>query len=166
MFGKISSRLMSGCAASAVAALALSFAGQAGAQTYNEQPGYDRPANDQPSYDQRDRDANDSTRVGDLVVTPDYRPNRADNGIPTQRVYASRVVYFDDLDLNTAWGVHELHARVVRAAADACNQLDNEYPMGLVPIDSSDGDCKARAVRHAMADAPIGDAADADYHGY
>ena len=35
-----------------------------------------------------------------------------------------------------------------------------------VPIDSSDGDCKARAVRHAMADAPIGDAADADYHGY
>jgi UrcA family protein len=165
MFAKISSRLMSGAAASAVATLALSFAGHASAQAYND-PAYDRPAYDQPNYDHHAYDAGDSTRVGDLVVTPEYRPDRSIDGIPTQRVYASRVVYFDDLDLNTAWGVHELHARVVRAATEACNQLDNEYPMGLVPIDSSDGDCKARAIRHAMANAPIGDAVDTDYRGY
>ena len=55
---------------------------------------------------------------------------------------------------------------MVRAATDACNQLDNQYPMGLLPIDSNDGDCKARAIRHAMADAPIGEAVDTDYRGY
>lgn len=155
MFGKISSLLASGCGATAAAVLGLSFATHASAQPYY----------DQPSYDQRD-DTDGSTRVGDLVVTPEYRADRSVDGIPTERVYASRVVYFDDLDLNTAWGVHQLHARVARAASDACNQLDNQYPMGLVPLDSSDGDCKARAIRHAMAAAPIGDAEDTDYRGY
>jgi len=155
MFGRISSLLLSGCVASATAALGLSFAAPAGAQPY-----YDRPAYDQPNYNA------DATGVSEVVVTPDYRNARSENGIPTQRVYASRVVHFGDLDLSTRWGVQELHARVVRAASDACNQLDNEYPMGLLPIDSNDTDCKARAIRHAMADAPIGDAADADYNGY
>jgi UrcA family protein len=155
MFGRISSHLMSGCAVSAAAALGLSFAGQAAAQTYN-----DRPAYDQPGYEA------DAPSVGEVVVTPDYRSARTWNGIPTERIYASRVVHFGDLDLSTRWGVHELHARVVRAATEACNQLDNQYPMGLLPIDSNDGDCKARAIRHAMADAPIGEAVDADYNGY
>ena len=155
MFGRISSRLLSGCAVSAAAALGLSFAGQAVAQSYNVQPAYD-----QPSY------AADAPNVSEVVVTPSYRNDRSDNGIPTERVYASRVVHFGDLDLSTGWGVHELHARVVRAATDACNQLDSQYPMGLTPLDSNDGDCRAHAIRHAMADAPIGDAVDTDYHGY
>jgi UrcA family protein len=154
MFGRISRLLLSGCAASATAALGLSFAAQAGAQTY-----YDRPAYDQPNYDA------DAPNVSEVVVTPSYRNERSENGIPTERVYASRVVHFGDLDLSTRWGVHELHARVVRAASDACNQLDNQYPRGLIPLDSNDTDCRARAIRHAMADAPIGDAADADYNG-
>jgi hypothetical protein len=62
--------------------------------------------------------------------------------------------------------VQELHARVVRAATDACNQLDNQWPQGLSPIDSNDGDCKARAIRNAMAEAPIGQDVDTDYTGY
>jgi UrcA family protein len=155
MFGRNSGRLLSGCAVSAAAALGLSFAGQAVAQSYSDQPAYDRPG-----YEA------DAPSVSEVVVTPSYRNDRSENGIPTERVYASRVVRFGDLDLSTRWGVHELHARVVRAATDACNQLDSQYPMGLVPIDSNDTDCKARAIRHAMADAPIGDAVDTDYHGY
>ena len=157
MFGKFSNLLLSGCAASAAAALGLSFAGHAGAQTY-----------DQPSYDQRgyDADYDSAPSVGELVVRPSHRRNDTFNGIPTERVYASRVVHFDDLDLSTRWGVRQLHSRVVRAATDACNELDTLYPQGLYPIDSNDGDCKARAIRHAMADAPIGDAVDTDYRGY
>jgi UrcA family protein len=151
MFGRISNLLLSGCAASATAVLGLSFAGHAGAQPYYDQPSYER------DYD--------GSRVGEVIVTPDYRSNRSENGIPTQRVYASRVVHFDDLDLSTSWGVHRLHSRVVRAATDACDELDRLWPQGLYPIDSSDGDCKARAIRHAMAQAPIGEAADADYNG-
>ena len=155
MFGKFPNLLLSGCTAVAAATLGLSFAGHAGAQTY-----------DQPTYDQRaSADYDSAPAVGEVVVRPTYR-ERNENGIPTERVYASRVVHFDDLDLSTGWGVHELHARVVRAATDACNELDRLYPQGLYPIDSNDGDCKARAIRHAMADAPIGDAVDTDYRGY
>ncbi len=154
MFRRISRVLMSG-AASSVAALGLSFAGHAAAQPYY----------DQPSYDQRDYD-DDSSTVGEIVVTPDYRYGRSENGIPTERVYARRVVNFEDLDLSTRWGVHELHSRIVRAATDACNELDTLYPSGLYPVDSSDGDCRARAIRHAWAQAPIGEDVDADYNGY
>jgi UrcA family protein len=157
MFGKFSNLLLSGCTAAAAATLGLSFAGHAGAQTYY----------DQPSYDQRDSaDYDAAPNVGEIVVRPTYRNQRSENGIPTERVYASRVVHFDDLDLSTRWGVRELHARVVRAATDACNELDHLYPSGLYPVNSNDGDCKARAIRHAMADAPIGDQVDTDYRGY
>src|ERR1700735_2130783 len=98
MFGKISNLLLSGCSVAAAATLGLSFAGHASAQTYY----------DQPTYDQRD--------------SADYDNAPTENGIPPERVYASRIVHFDDLDLSTRWGVHELHSRVVRAATDACNE--------------------------------------------
>jgi UrcA family protein len=152
MIGKISSLLLSGCAASAAAALGLSFASQASAQPYYDQPTYDQPAPYASDY-ATDTAAN----VGEIVVTPGYRPDRDSNGIPTERVYASRVVPIDDLDLSSDWGVRELHSRVAHAATDACQQLDNQWPQGLNPINSNDGDCKARAIRHAMAEAPITD---------
>jgi UrcA family protein len=145
MFGKISNLLLSGCAASAAAALGLSFAPQASAQSYDQSA----------PYAASDYAADDAAEVGGIVVTPSYRSDQTFNGLPTERVYASRVVPIDDLDLSTGWGVHELHARVVHAASDACNQLDQQWPQGLYPIDSNDGDCKARAIRHAMAEAPI-----------
>jgi UrcA family protein len=146
MFGRISSLLLSGCAASAAAALGLGFASHAAAQPYYDEPG---------PYAASDYGEDAAYEVGGIVVTPSYRPDRTYNGIPTQRVYASRVVPVDDLDLSTGWGVHELHSRVVRAATDACDQLDQQWTMGLYPIEGNDADCKARAVRHAMADAPI-----------
>jgi UrcA family protein len=144
MFRRISSLLLSGCAATAAAALGLSFALQASAQPYYDQPA---PASDYAS--------DDAAEVGGVVVTPSYGPDRTVDGIPTERVYASRVVPFDDLDLSTGWGVRELHYRVARAATDACDQLDRQWPQGLYPIDSNDGNCRARAIRHAMAEAPI-----------
>ncbi|HXQ13586.1 MAG TPA: UrcA family protein [Caulobacteraceae bacterium] len=144
MFRKISRLLLSGCAATAAAALG--FAAPATAQPYDDEPG---------AYAAQDYGRDTSAEVGGITVTPSYRPDQTFNGIPTERVYASRVAPIDDLDLSTRWGVRELHARVVRAASDACNQLDEQWPQGLYPIDSSDGNCKARAIRHAMRDAPI-----------
>jgi UrcA family protein len=149
MIGKISSLLLSGCTAAAAAALGLSFAPQASAQPYYDDPSYQSA----PSAYDYNRDT--AAEVGGIVVTPDYRDSGSVNGIPTRRVYASRVVPIDDLDLSTRWGVEALHSRVAHAATSACDQLDNMWPQGLYPIDSNDGDCRARAIRHAMADAPI-----------
>jgi len=181
MFGRISSLLLSGCAAAGAAAIGLSFASVASAQTYDDQtppyadqpapyadqpapPYADQPPADQPApYAAGDYGSDTAATVGGIVVTPGYRPDRDENGIPTERVYASRVVPIDDLDLSTDWGVSELHNRVAHAASDACEQLDNQWPQGLNPIDSNDGDCKARAIRHAMAEAPI---TDPNYDGY
>jgi UrcA family protein len=151
MSGRISNLLMAGCAATAAAAIGLGCAPQANAQPYSDDSG---------AYAAQNYGQDTSAEVGGIVVTPSYRPDQTFDGMPTQRVYASRVVPIDDLDLSTRWGVHELHSRVVRAATDACNQLDAQWPQGLYPIDSSDGGCKARAIRHAMADAPI------TYDGY
>ena len=145
MFGRFSTLLLAGCAATAAAAIGLGCAPQANAQPYDDQGAYSAP----------DYGRDTSAEVGGVTVTPEYRPDRTYDGIPTQRVYASRVVPIDDLDLSTRWGVRELHSRVVHAASDACNQLDQQWPQGLYPIDSSDGNCKARAIRHAMRDAPI-----------
>jgi UrcA family protein len=154
MFGRISTLLMAGCAAAAIGVVC---APQANAQSYNDQRTYDG----QPgAYSAPDYGQDTSAEVGGIVVTPSYGPDQTYEGIPTRRVYASRVVPIDDLDLSTRWGVHELHSRVVRAASDACNQLDAQWPQGLYPIDSNDGNCKARAIRHAMRDAPI------TYDGY
>ena len=203
MIGRISSLLLSGCAVASLAAMGLSFAPAASAQSYNDQssgnqsapysdqagqpaPNADQPTADSdqssqptPDVDQSGQPApyadqpppsaasdyasDDAAEVGGIVVTPSYRPDSDENGIPTERVYASRVVDFSDLDLTTPWGVHELHNRVYNAASSACDQLDNEYPLGLAPIDSNDGDCKARAVAHAMDDAPVSYPLNSDY---
>ena len=151
MSGRMTSLLLSGCAAAAAAVVGLCVAPHANAQPYDDERG---------AYAARDYGQDTAAEVGGVVVTPGYRSDRDFNGIPTQRVYASRVVPIDDLDLSTRWGVHELHSRVVHAASEVCNQLDQQWPQGLYPIDSSDGNCKARAIRHAMADAPI------SYDGY
>jgi UrcA family protein len=96
-----------------------------------------------------------------VVIAP-RRQERSAIGAPIDVVSASRVVDTSDLDLSTGWGVDALHARVERAAADACEQLDNEP--GYVPVDGDDADCQHRAVRDALAQTPIG--VDADYTRY
>jgi UrcA family protein len=73
------------------------------------------------------------------------------NGAPVVVTRATRVVNTSDLDLTTALGQHVLRDRVERAAANACDELDNSWIMGLYPLpDESDADCYAGAVSDAM----------------
>jgi UrcA family protein len=91
------------------------------------------------------------SRVGEIVVRPSYRNERAYNGAEIVVARASRVVDVSDLDLSTDWGQRALYHRVTNAATDACNDLDNDYTMGLYPTgDDSDSDCIHRAVYRAM----------------
>ena len=92
-----------------------------------------------------------SARVGEIIVRPTYRNERAFNGAPIVVAHATRIVDVSDLDLSTGWGQHVLYRRVTNAAADACNQLDMDWTMGLYPTgDDSDADCVHRAVYRAM----------------
>jgi UrcA family protein len=133
------------CAAAAAAAAGLTLAA----------PG--APAQAQ-AYDQYDPGPG-----GDVTV---YALPRAERdpatGAPYERVEASRVVSYADLDLNARWGVRELRARVVRAARDACDELDDSAITINAPDDPP---CVATAVRRAMYQAPIPDyfQDDADY---
>jgi UrcA family protein len=117
--------------------------------------GYYAPA---PGY------AEPGPTVGEVVVIAPYRRAERDpaTGAPIERVSTSRIVRFDDLDLTTGYGVHELHYRIVLAARDACGSLDRHYDV----MDAGDSDCVSRAVINAMHQAPIGDARDAAYEGY
>lgn len=146
MSRKLSNVILGASTACAVAALGLAAA----------------PAQAQPYYDQYDQPAysDNGATVGGLVVTAPRHYERTYSGLPIERLTAARVVNISDLDLSTGWGVHELHARVVRAAADACDQLDSAWTMGFYPVNGNDADCQARAVDHAMRAAPIG------YTGY
>ena len=156
-----------GSMACAAAALGLAFAGAGHAQPYDDGPsGYGPAPYDQPDYGPPGYPPaaynDDTPYAGGVTVTAPPRHERSANGAEIDRVTASRVVDISDLDLSTHWGVHALHARVERAAADACQELDNTP--GLYPVDPSDTDCQQRAVHEAMASVPIG--VDADYNGY
>ena len=111
-----------------------------------------------PAYD------DSAPTVGEVIIVAP-RHHRAERdpatGAPIERVYASRRVRYDDLDLTTDWGVHTLHARVVRAAETACNFLDRRYDT----LDQDDRSCVDDAVRDAMSQAPIGESVDAAYEG-
>jgi UrcA family protein len=66
------------------------------------------------------------------------------------------VVNTSDLDLSTGWGVHVLRDRVERAAADACNELDNQWTVGLYPLpDENTTDCIRNAADRAMYQAGV-----------
>jgi len=102
--------------------------------------------------------------VGEVIIRAPYRRSERDpaTGAPIERVSASRVVNYSDLDLTTDWGVHELHYRIVRAAQDACDSIDRHYDV----MEPGDRECVANAVRDAMHQAPVGYASDAAYEGY
>ena len=82
------------------------------------------------------------------VIAPRYHPRSA-IGADIRDVAISREVRFDDLDLRTAWGAHQLRARVRYAASDLCMKLNVRYP---VSADNSPP-CYSMAVRNAMYDA-------------
>jgi UrcA family protein len=92
-----------------------------------------------------------SATVGGITVYAPRRVEHTASGAEIVVASASRVVDTSDLDLSTRDGMHELHSRVVSAAADACNELDNRASMGLYPLDGNDADCEHRAVDNAMS---------------
>ncbi|HZC16601.1 MAG TPA: UrcA family protein [Caulobacteraceae bacterium] len=101
---------------------------------------------------------------GDVTIYASPREERDPaTGAPYERVRASRVVSYADLDLNARWGVRELRARVVRAARDACGELENDPTVVTAPDDPP---CVSTAVRRAMYQAPIPDYFQDDAYGY
>ncbi|HTX50157.1 MAG TPA: UrcA family protein [Caulobacteraceae bacterium] len=127
-------------AVSAVAALTFGFVSVSHAQPY--------------SADSRYADQ-DAAVVGGITVRPSYRAERSwSTGAEIVWARTSRVVDVSDLDLSTGWGQRVLYHRVSRAAADACDELENTP--GLVPTaDDSNADCVQRAIDRAMSEAPI-----------
>ncbi len=65
------------------------------------------------------------------VIAPPYREERTPLNAPPGRVSLSHVVRYDDLDLRTREGAHELRARIRETARDICEQLDAEGPIPL-----------------------------------
>jgi UrcA family protein len=92
---------------------------------------------------------------GDVTVQALPREERdpATGGL-YERTYASRVVSYADLDLNSRWDVRELRARVVRAARDVCDELENDPMLVTAPDDPP---CVSTAVRRAMYQVPVPD---------
>jgi UrcA family protein len=91
---------------------------------------------------------------GDVTVQALPREERDPaTGAPYERVRASRLVSYADLDLNSRWGVRELKARVVHAARDACDELEN----GIAINAPDDTPCVSTAVRRAMYQVPLPD---------
>lgn len=85
-----------------------------------------------------------------VTVTAPRHVGRSAIGADIDLVSASRTVRYDDLDVDTGYGAHLLKARIERAARDACDQLDRDYP------DAADGDghdCYSDAVRDGLHDA-------------
>ena len=131
------------CAAAA-AGLALAAPGlPAQAQDYGHDYGYGH------AYDSYQTGPDD-----DITVTALPRAERDPaTGGYYDRVTTSRVVSYADLDLNSRWGVHELRARVVRAARDASDELDNSIAINA----PDDPPCVSTAVHRAMYQVPIAD---------
>lgn len=84
------------------------------------------------------------TTSGVTVYAP-RTVGRSEIGAPIEEVHASRVVHFDDLNLDTRYGAHVLRARIEHAADEACDQLDQDYP-----VDAGDNPpCRQTAVDRA-----------------
>ena len=138
------------CASAGLAAaLGLNHA-VANAQPYDSDhyPAYDTDS--YPAYDSG-YVYSDGAEVGGVTVYAHPYGPRTWNGAPVVVARATRVVNTGDLDLSTGWGVHELRDRVERAAADACNELDNQWTVGLYPLpDENTTDCIRNAADGAM----------------
>jgi UrcA family protein len=91
---------------------------------------------------------------GEVTITALPRAGRDPyTGAPYELVRTSRVVSYADLNLNSRWDVRELRARVVRAARDACDELENSIAISA----PDDPPCVSTAVRRAMYQVPVPD---------
>lgn len=88
------------------------------------------------------------TRSAITVLAPRVRESRerSASGFPIQTLTAQSVVYIDDLDLRTETGRSELSNRVNLAAKEACDWIDQVYPLAQ----PSDADCQRDAVKRAQ----------------
>jgi UrcA family protein len=84
-----------------------------------------------------------------IIEAPRHFHERSRIGAPIEDVALSRVVRYNDLDLRTDWGAHELKARVTRTAASACDELDVRYPFST----PDSPPCYATAVHFGIRDA-------------
>lgn len=130
------------------------------------QPGYGEPANGQAPYSQTSYGQPYGSETAyypgnapeDVeVYGPRLHVERGPLNGPLDTVAMSQAVHFDDLDLRTAWGAHELRSRIRFTARMLCRDLDEAYP--YPPADGSPP-CYRTAVENAMlqADRVIGDA--------
>ena len=78
------------------------------------------------------------------VIAP--RGQRSEIGAPIEYRSISREVRFDDLDLTTRGGAHELRARVRETARALCERLNVRYPVAT----SDSPPCFSTAVSDAM----------------
>ena len=85
-------------------------------------------------------------RAAITVVVP--RPRQTDRtytGVPIETLTAQSIVYIDDLDLATPAGKSELENRVKTAAKNACDWLDELYPLA----EPDTAQCVSEAVKTA-----------------
>jgi UrcA family protein len=85
--------------------------------------------------------------------------------MPPEKVSLSQRVRYDDLDLTTGQGAHELRRRVVHAAREVCGTLREAYPFHQL---TSARRCYPEAVRNALvhANEAISDARESYVYGY
>jgi UrcA family protein len=101
-------------------------------------------ANAQDRY--RNASYSDESREQVIVIAPRVHEERgATLGIPS-KVSMSQPVPYDDLDLRTRTGAHELRLRVADTARNICDRLADNYPYREVPGRS----CYKEAVSDAM----------------
>ena len=138
----------------ALAGLGLSLAA---APARAQDPTYDGSAYDrsyQPGYESGyDRASYRDNADDEIIIRARPLGRSSTTGAPIRRVTTSRVVDYRDLDVDSPWGARELHARIEHAARDACEELDDRYPIGEPDV----GDCVSEAVRDAEHDVPHGD---------
>lgn len=85
--------------------------------------------------------------------------------MPPEKVSLSQRVRYDDLDLTTGQGAHELRRRVAYAARAVCGTLREAYPFHQL---TSARRCYPEAMRNAMvhANEAISDARESYAYGY
>jgi UrcA family protein len=86
---------------------------------------------------------------GVTVYAPQRYATQPTTGRRVRMEQVSMTVPLDDLDLSTSYGARVGKARIVQAAKDVCQQVDDSYPGSSEPP----GGCYARAVHDAMRQA-------------
>jgi UrcA family protein len=90
------------------------------------------------------------------VIAPPYHLDHNQFGTPLEKQTLSIAVRYDDLDLSTRGGAHELRARIRDAASSVCEQLAAQIP--IKAYDAPDCFKEATSAAFRRADTAIGEA--------